>query len=403
MPGSIGTFTASSLSIGSGATIALDLSNSAGGAGNDLTKVTGSLSLPNSVTLAVNPTAGSLAQNSPYTLFNYGSLSVTGSPLVYSGPVGARQTPVFNYGTGSNSAITLSISGYFANLIWTGTGSNTDTWDQNDTSNLSWTSSQHPSGDFFAALDNVTFNATSTPGNQTVTLDPNGGNPLTPSSVTVTGTKNYTFAGSGQIGGATALTVVGPGSLTIQNPANSYTGGTNIQGGSIVLGFINGLSTNGTVTFGAAVSNGTLDLAGNNQAVGGLAVAAGAVASHQIITDSTGSATLTYAGSGSSTFSGTIKDTAPAGVLGLEVSNAQLVLSGNNNTYTGGTTVNGGTLQLGVTNALPTSGNITVVTGGILDTRRQYHGKRGADDFRHGQLPRRDRAERYAHQHRRGV
>ena len=88
LPGSVGTFAASSLSIGSGATIGFDLSTSSTGAGNDLVNVTGSLSLPNSATIPVNATGGSLAQNAPYTLFNYGSLSFTGSPLVYFGPFG---------------------------------------------------------------------------------------------------------------------------------------------------------------------------------------------------------------------------------------------------------------------------------------------------------------------------
>jgi autotransporter-associated beta strand protein len=364
MPGSVGTFSASSLSVGSSATFAFDLSTSAVGAGNDLVNVTGNLSLPPDVaTIAVNPTGGSLAQNAAYTLFNYGTLSVTGSPFVYSGPLGARQTANFSYGTGSNSSITLTINGFFANLVWTGTGSNTDVWDQNDASNLSWTSAQHPTGDYFAALDNVRFDATSTPGNQTVNLS----GALTPSSVAVTGSKNYTFTGGGQVGGATALTVVGPGSLTIQNAGNSYTGGTNIQGGSIILGTANGLPIGGTITFGAATSNGTLDLAGNNQAVVGLAVATGANPAQQIITDSTGLATLNYTATGSTTFGGTLKDSAPTGLLALEVSSGQLVLSGGNNTYAGGTTVNGGTLQLGVSNALPAAGNITTLPGGTLD------------------------------------
>jgi autotransporter-associated beta strand protein len=367
LPGSIGTFTASSLSVGSGATFDFDLSNSTA-AGNDTVVVTGTMSLPSvgNDTIAVNATARSLSQSGYYTLFTYGSLTNTGTPLVYSGPLGGRQTAAINYGTGSNSSITLTIAGYLANLVWTGTGSNTDVWDQNDTSNLSWSSSQHPAGDYFAALDNVRFDATSPPGNQTVTLDFNGGNPLTPSSVLVTGTKSYTFTGSGQIGGATALTVAGPGSLTIQNAGNSYTGGTNIQGGSIILGVSNGLSPNGTVTFGAAASSGTLDLAGNSQTVGGLAVAAGAAASQQIITDSSGTATLTYAGNGAMTFGGTIKDTAPTGVLALNVASGQLVLSGAN-TYAGGTTISGGTLQVGASNALPTSGSITAYAGGTLD------------------------------------
>ncbi len=373
LPGSVGTFTASSLTIGSSATIGFDLSTSTSGAGNDLVNVTGNLSLPSNVTIAVNPTGGSLSQVGAYTLFNYGSLTNSASGLAYSGPLGARQTATFNYGTGSNSSISLTIAGYFANLVWTGTGANSDTWDQNDTGNLSWTSSQHPTGDYFASLDNVTFDATSSPGNQTVNLS----GTLTPSSVTVTGSQNYTFTGGGQIAGATALTVVGPGSLTIQNAGNSYTGGTNIQGGSVMLGAANGLPTGGTVTFGAATSNGTLDLAGNNQAVGTLAVAPSANAAHQIITSSTGFATLSYVATGSTTFGGTLNDSAPAGLLALEVSGGQLVLSGVNNTYAGGTTVNGGTLQLGATNALPTAGNITALPGGTLDLGASIMGSGG--------------------------
>ena len=121
------------------------------------------------------------------------------------------------------------------------------------------------------------------------------------------------------------------------------------------------------MTFGSATSDGTLDLAGHSQTVGGLSVAAAvATPANEIITNSTGSATLTSAGNGSTTFGGTIQDTAPTGVLALHVAGGQLVLSGNN-TYAGGTTVNGGTLQLAVTNALPATGNITAATGGVLD------------------------------------
>ena len=244
---------------------------------------------------------------------------------------------------------------------------------------MNWTSTQHPNGDYFAALDNVQFDATSSPGNQTVNLSGN----LTPSSVIVTGTKSYVFTGGGQIGGPTALTLVGPGSLTIQNGGNSYTGGTNIQGGSIILGANNGLSTSGTVTFGAAATNGTLDLAGNSQTVGGLAVAPGAAASHQIITDSTGPAMLTYAGSGSSTFGGTIRDMAPTGVLGLNVASGQFVLSGNN-TFAGGTTISGGTLQPAVSNALPTNGGITTFAGGTLDLGGNAQTTSGTISFQGG-------------------
>ena len=60
----------------------------------------------------------------------------------------------------------------------------------------------------------------------------------------VTGASNYAFTGSGYITGLTALTVAGPGTLTIGNSGNNYSGGTNLQGGSIVMGAANGLSPN---------------------------------------------------------------------------------------------------------------------------------------------------------------
>ena len=58
--------------------------------------------------------------------------------------------------------------------------------------------------------------------------------------------------------------------------ANTYTGGTNIQAGTLQLGANNTLPTAGTVTFGTATTNGTLDLNGFYQTVGGLVVASGA-------------------------------------------------------------------------------------------------------------------------------
>ena len=365
LPGSIGTFTASSLAVGSGAAINFDLATTTGGTGNNKVVVTGNLSLPNSsVPIDVNPTGGSLSQVGSYTLFTYGSLTNTASALVFAGPLGgvSRQSSIME------RARTARLRFRFPAISPISPGPEPEPMRPvrkrgTRTTRRTWRGrgSQHPNSDYFAALDSVTFDASSTPGNQTVNLS----GTLQPSSVLVTGAKSYTFAGFGQITGATVLTVAGPGSLTIQNGNDSYTGGTNIQGGSVILGVSSGLSPNGTVTFGAATSNGTLDLAGNSQTVGGLAVAAGAVASHQIITDSTGSATLTYAGTGSSTFGGTITDNSPTGVLALEVSSGQLLLA-SNNTYAGGTTVNGGTLQLGVSNALPTSGNITALSG-VMD------------------------------------
>ena len=70
--------------------------------------------------------------------------------------------------------------------------------------------------------------------------------------------------------------------------------------------------------------------------------------------------------SGSTTFSGVIQN--GNGTVGLTMngsSGTTLALSGTN-TYTGGTTVNGGTLRVTSTGALPSAGNVTIGSTGTL-------------------------------------
>ena len=114
-----------------------------------------------------------------------------------------------------------------------------------------------------------------------------------------------------------SLVKIGPGSLKLAE-TNAYTGGTLIGGGTIALGINNALPTAGTVSLGTTGGNGSFDLAGFNQQVSGLAVAPGAAAANQIITNSSGSSALNYHG-GASVFGGTIEDTAAmsGGTLGL--------------------------------------------------------------------------------------
>jgi autotransporter-associated beta strand protein len=363
--GSIGTLRLPNLVTSGGATANFDLAGTttSGSGVNDLIAVTGNLSLTGITTVEVNPTAGTLASGSAYTLFTYGTLdpasTASGSPLTLGpGLLGPRQTAAFSYGSGNNSAIQLTINGFNANLTWIGTSSTT--WDQNDTGNLPWTGAPTPSANFFATKDNVTFN------NSAVATTVNIGSTVSPGSVTVTGSKNFVFTGGGDISDGTSLKVLGPGTLTVAN-MNDYVQGTFIQGGGkLILGINNGLPIAGTVTLGSSGSNGTLDLAGYSQTLGGLAVGAGATAANQVVTASTGISTLTYGGPGSTSFAGSIQDTAATtgGVLALDVASGLLNVSGNN-TYTGGTTLNGGTLQAGAPLALQN----TVITpaGGALD------------------------------------
>ena len=140
----IGTLTLPNLVSTGGANANFDLAGTTtpGGGVNDLIAVTGNHSLIGNMTVSVNPTAGTLASGSAYTLFTYGTLdpasTASGSGLqLASGLLGLRQSAAFNYGSGNNSAIKLLISGFNANLTWIGTSSTT--WDQNDTGNLPWT------------------------------------------------------------------------------------------------------------------------------------------------------------------------------------------------------------------------------------------------------------------------
>ncbi len=82
---------------------------------------------------------------------------------------------------------------------------------------------------------------------------------LAPKSVLVENSEghDYTFSGEGSIAGATALTKRGEGKLTIDT-ANTYTGGTVVEGGTLVVGNSAALGT-GSV----AMSAGVLDLGGN--------------------------------------------------------------------------------------------------------------------------------------------
>ena len=356
--GSIGTLALLGLSTNGSGTLNFDLSGSttAGGGVNDLIAVSNNLTLDGSTTVGIYQTVGTLASGSPYTLFTYGgTLTDSGSNALTLAPgtLGARQSAAFDYGSGTNSAVTLTINGLRADLTWVGTPSST--WVNSSSAAYAWTSPTSPSGDFFTNGDFVMFNNTA--GATTVTLS----GALSPASVTVTGTNSFTFSGNGSIQDATSLTVAGSGSLTISNTGNSYTGGTAIQDGTVVLGAGNALPTAGSVTLGLNSTNGTLNLAGFSQQVGGLAVGLNATAASQIITTSTGSPTLTYSG-GVSTFYGTIQDTS-GGTLNLTVSGGTLDVSGGGTIYSGATTVNGGELLAG--NLLNTGG--IAVDGGVLN------------------------------------
>jgi outer membrane autotransporter protein len=153
-------------------------------------------------------------------------------------------------------------------------------------------------------------------------------------------------AGSDATGGG--LIKIGTGTLTLSG-ANTYTGPTMVNAGTLQAGAVNAFSSASAFT---VASGATLDLAGFDQTVGSLAGVGNVTL---------GSATLTTNGDGSdTTFSGTI-----SGSGGLvKVGEGTLTLSGNNS-YTGGTLLNEGTLAVGSSRALGT-GTLTLADGTTL-------------------------------------
>jgi autotransporter-associated beta strand protein len=172
-------------------------------------------------------------------------------------------------------------------------------------------------------------------------------------------------------GGSGSLTVLGGGTLAL-NATASYSGGTNINQATLQTGIANALPASGVVSLGAASTNGTLDLDGFSQTVGGLSSANAGTPASQIVGNSStlNNATLTVAGSGPSTFNGTIKDALPGGskTTALAVTSGTLNLGGAN-TLSGGVTVSGtGTLNANSASALGAStGTVNVSGSGALN------------------------------------
>lgn len=137
---------------------------------------------------------------------------------------------------------------------------------------------------------------------------------------------NTTF--SSTLGGwdGRTLTKSGDGTLVLGH-VNTYTGATNVQGGTLQFGAANAIAASSAVTLASGT---TLDLAGHNQALNNLAGAGNITL---------GSATLTAQGAANTTLAGTISGTGSV----VKQGTGTLTLSGAN-TYSGGTTVSGGTL-----------------------------------------------------------
>ncbi len=274
-----------------------------------------------------------------YALFTYNNGAPNTNDLYVTGAnySPSRQTYTFS---ASGGTVSLTVSGTAGNLFW-----RSGTWDNGIST--SWYNANTASSDKFFTGDSTTFDDSAGTGNGTVTI--NGA--VQPAGLTVSNTAvSYIFSGTGSIVGATSLVMNGPGSLTI-GTSNSYSGGTNLNAGLLVL------NNSGAIGLGTlTINGGTLDsttggitLANNAQSWNGdfafngtqsLNMGTGAVSLGSSRTATVSANTLTVNGAISDGGNGYSLTTGGPGKLTL----------GAANSYSGGTIVNGGTLQLNMGN-----------------------------------------------------
>lgn len=247
------------------------------------------------------------------------------------------------------------------NLVWNLAGSGV--W---DASTSNWTYNGTPTA--YAPGDGVSFNGTG----GTITLS----GALAPVSVNVSNASGtYVFTGataSDKITGATALTKAGAGSLQLTSD-NDYSGGTSINGGTVI---VDGAGRLGTGTI--ALAGGTLQLAAGTYTIANALSVAGAGGSVEATQDRTISGAMTISGvltklgAGSLTLGGTISSSTGAA---FNVAAGDLVLGQTsgivkvfaNSTLTGNLIINGPIrFDVDSSSTISGPGAIKVVSSGAL-------------------------------------
>ncbi len=192
------------------------------------------------------------------------------------------------------------------------------------------------------------------------------------------GTGNFI---TGKITGNYNLTIgegTGFGDITISNTANDFGGRLNINNEAVILGASGVIPDASTVNFSNAASK--LILNGFNETIGGILNTGGNTSALFEASESGSSkvSVLTDNQTFSSTFNGILRNSASGSgnLLSLVKTGAgtlTLTNAANLSGYTGGTTINGGAIQLGVSSGATfsaigsTTGALTVNTGGTLD------------------------------------
>ena len=256
--GVAGTFHAQGgLTLEGGAVLTCDLSSSTSGA-NDVVQIGGDLSL-SANDLKINPTGGGLA-NGTYTLITYtGNLNGSFGTVATTFAT-AYSLVLSNVTTTTPKQIQLIVTGnsQSSQLVWNN-ASGSGQWDVQSSANWSNVTA-HLSSDQFHFLDSVVFDDSilNAAFPETNVVIPSG-QIVVPTAVTDNSTLNYTISGAGKLSGATSLTKLGSGTLSLNVPGD-FTGPVTVGGGTLQTTGNNTLASVSSITVS---NNSTFDFAGN--------------------------------------------------------------------------------------------------------------------------------------------
>jgi fibronectin-binding autotransporter adhesin len=191
-----------------------------GGGVNDLLQITGGLNVADGTVATIVVSPYSALVPGTYTIITYtGSRAGTGTFVA-----AATLPTLYTLSVDESEAgkVKLVVGGSNNSLVWYG-GQTGNAWDVANTPN--W----NVNANVFYSWDAATFNDTSSSQYVNVTV------PVTPISMTVSGTLDYLFGGASKITGAASLTKAGTGTLTVTN-ANDFSGPVTISGGTVQVG-----------------------------------------------------------------------------------------------------------------------------------------------------------------------
>ncbi|MBK6658036.1 MAG: autotransporter-associated beta strand repeat-containing protein [Proteobacteria bacterium] len=321
--------------------------------------------------LKLDGVAGAILTNDAGNTGDAATLTITGGGGVFAGDItengsdtlsitkSTTGTQTLSVGTGSYDGVTTVSGGRLIVTSAASLGSSSGGLVINNAANAGATLELGtPGGTSFA--DTLTFSG----GNNPTLLQSTGGTTTFTGGIVMSsdGTADIAQAGGTLavttvgISGAGTLTKTGPG--TLQLGVATTLGGLNLAQGVLAIGLANALAASTDLTLAAGT---TFNLHGFNQTIASLS-GDGIVTNDDAVGASNAAATLTIAAGGGS-FTGTISESADD-VLSLTKSGTGTQTLASTNSYTGVTTVSGGTLAAGAVDILTSTSGLSITAAG---------------------------------------